>query len=29
MTTESIIISIFCYVDDQMTDITKHSQANL
>jgi hypothetical protein len=29
MTTEMIIIQIFCYVDDQMGDIRKHRQAKL
>ena len=29
MTTEDIIISIFCYVDDHMRGFTKHSQAKL
>ncbi len=29
MTTELIIILIFCYVDDQMGDIPKHPQAKL
>ena len=29
MTTELIIILIFCYVDDQMRDIPKHPQAKL
>ena len=29
MTTELIIIGIFCIVDDQMRDITKHEQAKL
>lgn len=29
MTTELIIILIFCYVDDQMRDIRKHPQAKL
>jgi hypothetical protein len=29
MTTEMIIIQIFCYVDDQMGDIAKHPQAKL
>ncbi|HVO71757.1 MAG TPA: hypothetical protein VMT24_17030 [Aggregatilineaceae bacterium] len=29
MTTEMIIIAIFCYVDDQMRTITKHPQAKL
>jgi hypothetical protein len=29
MTTEDIIIQIFCLVDDQMPDIKKHPQAKL
>ena len=29
MTTEDIIIHIFCYVDDRMKEIEKHSQAEL
>lgn len=29
MTTEDIIIQIFCLVDDQMKDVPKHSQAKL
>ena len=29
MTTEDIIIAIFCYVDVQVSDITKHPQAEL
>ncbi len=29
MTTEEMIINIFCRVDDKMSDIPKHSQANL
>jgi hypothetical protein len=29
MTTEMIIIQIFCYVDDRMSDIEKHPQAKL
>ena len=29
MTTEDIIISIFCYVDDHMTNVLKHSQVKL
>ena len=29
MTTEDIIISIFCYVDDHMTAVLKHPQAKL
>src|ERR1700690_458041 len=29
MTTELIIIGIFCIVDDQMRDIAKHEQAKL
>jgi len=29
MTTEDIILQIFCLVDDQMADIKKHSQAIL
>ncbi|MBT7601464.1 MAG: transposase, partial [Anaerolineae bacterium] len=29
MTTEDIIIQIFCRVDDQMPDIKKHPQAKL
>jgi hypothetical protein len=27
MTTELIIVAIFCYVDDQMPDMDKHPQA--
>ncbi len=29
MTTEDIIITIFCDVDDHLPEITKHSQAKL
>ena len=29
MTTEDILIQIFCLVDDHMKDIPKHSQAKL
>jgi hypothetical protein len=29
MTTEDIIISVFCLVDDQMQEIPKHPQAKL
>ncbi|MEM1953242.1 MAG: hypothetical protein QW299_07945, partial [Candidatus Caldarchaeum sp.] len=29
MTTEDFIIKLFCRVDDQMKDLTKHPQANL
>ena len=29
MTTEDIIIHIFCRVDDEMPDIPKHTQATL
>lgn len=29
MTTEDIITDIFCYVDDRMRDVGKHSQAEL
>ena len=29
MTTEDIIIQIFCIVDDEMKDMTKHTQAIL
>jgi hypothetical protein len=29
MTTEDIIILIFCYVDDRMLDVKKHGNAKL
>ena len=29
MTTEDIIIQVFCLVDDQMKEVPKHSQAKL
>jgi hypothetical protein len=29
MTTQDIIIHVFCFVDDQMQEVPKHSQAKL